>query len=74
MCSMKDGCNINLTPDLSNWISELAGSFYQVESVCQGQTSSATVDDDPKLALVPKCVESEWSTFFPDPKSELNLN
>jgi hypothetical protein len=71
-----------LGPELRNWISELAASFYSVESVCRhnNKFESNKFDnkfenmiDDPKLAMMPKCVDSEWSTFYPDAKSEIDF-
>ena len=55
-------------PELKLWISELASSFYNVEAVCRRE-SDADIDADLKLALLPKCDESEWSITFPDVKS-----
>jgi len=54
--------------DLKRWISELASSFYNVEAVCR--RGVADNDADLKLALLPKCDESEWSTAYPDDKSQ----
>ena len=57
--------------ELKLWILELATSFYNVEAVCWHVGSAIEEDTaDPKLALLPKCGESEWSNFFPDRKSE----
>jgi hypothetical protein len=65
--------------ELRNWISELAASFYSVESVCRHSENKfennkfENMIDDPKLAMMPKCVDSEWSTFYPDAKSEIDF-
>jgi hypothetical protein len=52
---------------------ELAASFYNVEAVCWFNNDVSSKKDlyvDPKLALLPKCEESEWSLFYPDKKSD----
>ena len=57
--------------ELRDWISELAASFYNVESVCRHFDVGGF--GDPKLAMMPKCGDSDWSTFYPDSKSELDF-
>lgn len=47
--------------DLSDWIDELAESFWSIKDICSSTSCTS----------IRSCDESSWSTFYPDPKSEL---
>ena len=50
---------------LEEWLDELVGDFWMIEQVCR---TGAERDD---CAHFRDCANMEWSTFSPDPKSEI---
>jgi protein xylosyltransferase len=51
--------------DLEQWLDELVGEFWKIESVCRTGVSRDG------CSYVSECASTDWSTFSPDPKSEL---
>lgn len=52
-------------PELLNWIDQLVSRFWSVQAGCSVQEGRSS------CSSFPSCRESKWSTYFPDPKSEL---
>ena len=52
--------------ELHRWADELCGRFWHISGVCS--VDPLTGGRCPSL---PACSSSEWSTLFPDPKSEI---
>ena len=52
--------------DLEQWMDELVGEFWHIEGHCRTETTQG------KCPGVPDCISAYWSTFSPDPKSEID--
>ena len=50
---------------LEQWLDELVGDFWKIEGICR------THADRDSCRYIQECAGAEWSTFSPDPKSEL---
>ena len=60
---------------LREWIDNLADDFFTLKHVCVYYNDSHNKKDKPICKRLPLCVQSEWSSLSPDPKSEIgNLN
>ena len=51
--------------DLEDWLDELVSEFWKIQSVCR---TDASRDG---CSYITDCASTDWSTFSPDPKSEL---
>ncbi len=55
--------------DLEEWLDELVSGFWKLEATCR----SSDIDGgaEPRCSWLPECASTSWSTFSPDPKSEI---
>jgi len=50
---------------LEQWLDELVGDTWKLEDICRTDSSADS------CSSIPDCSSTDWSTFSPDPKSEL---
>ena len=51
--------------DLQDWLDKLVSEFWKIENVCRTEASRDG------CSYITDCASTDWSTFSPDPKSEL---
>ena len=54
--------------ELEEWLDELVGEFWTAEGYCR--TGTPTIAGS-RCSWIPDCNSTDWSTFSPDPKSEI---
>lgn len=53
--------------DLKTWINELTAQFWSVEDAC------TLVNVEPTCSRLEMCHETKWSSFSPDPKTQISV-
>lgn len=69
--SLSDSKRIGL--DLQNWIDNIVSSFYTIKKTCVlGKSVNGKRVDENVFSKFEKCEETSWSSFAPDPKSDVS--
>ncbi len=53
--------------ELEEWLDELMTGFWKLEDMCR----TSDLDGGGQCSWLPECASTSWSTFSPDPKSEI---